>query len=107
MISLVGRDKNLPANAGDTGSIPSLGKILHALEQLCPWATTTETHAPHGLRSAARETTPRETTPRETRAPQWGGAPACCNYRESPRAETKTQSNQKSNKILKRHSEKN
>jgi len=32
--------KNLPFNAGDVGSIPSGGtKILHALEQLIPWAT--------------------------------------------------------------------
>ena len=34
--------KNLPANAGDTGSFPSLGKIPHAVEQLNPRATTTE-----------------------------------------------------------------
>ena len=34
--------KNPPANAGDTGSIPGLGKIPHATEQLNPCATTTE-----------------------------------------------------------------
>ena len=34
--------KNPFANAGDTGSIPSLGKIPHAAEQLSPCATTTE-----------------------------------------------------------------
>ena len=35
--------RNLPANAGDTGSIPGLGaKIPHATEQLSPCATTTE-----------------------------------------------------------------
>ena len=34
--------KNLPANAGDMGSIPSPGKIPHATEQLSPCATTTE-----------------------------------------------------------------
>ena len=32
--------KNLPASAGDTGLIPE--KILYALEQLNPCATTTE-----------------------------------------------------------------
>ena len=34
--------KNLPANAGDKGSIPSPGKIPHAVEQLSPCTTTTE-----------------------------------------------------------------
>ena len=34
--------KNLPANAGDTGSSPGPGKIPHATEQLSPCATTTE-----------------------------------------------------------------
>ena len=35
--------KNPPANAGDVGSIPGWGtKIPHAVEQLSPWATTTE-----------------------------------------------------------------
>ena len=34
--------KNLPANAGDTGSSPGPGKIPHAVEQLSPCATTTE-----------------------------------------------------------------
>ena len=28
--------ENLPANAGDTGSSPGLGKIPHAAEQLSP-----------------------------------------------------------------------
>ena len=28
--------ENLPANAGDTGSSPGLGKIPHAAEQLGP-----------------------------------------------------------------------
>ena len=36
--------KNLSANAGDMGSIP--GSISHAVEQLTPWATTTEAHMP-------------------------------------------------------------
>ena len=34
--------KNLPANAGDTGSIPGLGRLPHASEQLRPRATTVE-----------------------------------------------------------------
>ena len=35
--------KNLPANAGGTGSIPGLGtKIPHAMGQLNPCTTTTE-----------------------------------------------------------------
>ena len=32
--------KNLPANAGGTGSNPWSGKIPYASEQLSPWATT-------------------------------------------------------------------
>ena len=38
--------KNPPANVGDTGSIPSLGMILHAAGQLSPRAATTEARAP-------------------------------------------------------------
>ena len=35
--------KNLPANAGDTGSIPGQGtKIPHAAKQLSPCAITAE-----------------------------------------------------------------
>ena len=34
--------KNPPANAGDLGSIPYLGTIPHAMEQLSLWATTRE-----------------------------------------------------------------
>ena len=34
--------KNLPANAGDMGSIPWSGKIPHAVEQQSSCATTTE-----------------------------------------------------------------
>ena len=37
--------KNPPANAGDTGSIPS-GKIPHAKGQLSPCATVTEAQVP-------------------------------------------------------------
>ena len=39
--------KNLPANAGDMGSIPGLGtNITHAAGQLSLCATTTEADAP-------------------------------------------------------------
>ena len=34
--------KNLPANAGDMGSSPGLGRSPHAVEQLSPGTTTTE-----------------------------------------------------------------
>ena len=34
-------DRNLPANAGDTGSILGPGR-LHDEKLLSPWATTTE-----------------------------------------------------------------
>ena len=34
--------KNLPANTWDAGSSPGPGKIPHAMEQLSPYATTTE-----------------------------------------------------------------
>ena len=49
--------KNLPANAGDTGLIPRLGKILHVAEQLSPHAPTTEAWAAQSLCSATREAT--------------------------------------------------
>ena len=39
-------DRNLPANAGDTDSVPGLGKIPHAPGQLSPCATSTEAHGP-------------------------------------------------------------
>ena len=34
--------KNPPANAGNTGSIPGLGRFPHATEKLSPCTTTTE-----------------------------------------------------------------
>ena len=34
--------KNLPANPGDTGSIPHPRKTVHAMEQQSLWAPTTE-----------------------------------------------------------------
>ena len=38
--------KNLPASAGDVGSIRWSGKIPHAMGQQGPWATTTEARVP-------------------------------------------------------------
>ena len=38
-------DKNLPADAGDHGFSPWVGKIPRATEQLNPCATSTETCA--------------------------------------------------------------
>ena len=39
--------ENQPANTGDMGSIPGPGtKILHAVGQLSPCATTTEARVP-------------------------------------------------------------
>ena len=38
--------RNLPANAGDTGSIPDSKKIPYAEEQLSTCATTTELTGP-------------------------------------------------------------
>ena len=55
-------DKNPPANAGDTGSIPGLGRFHmlqktkdHASQLLSPCATTTEAHEPK-VHAAQRET---------------------------------------------------
>ena len=47
-------DKNLCASAGDTGSIPDLGRFPHAEKQLSPCAETTEAQRPR-LCSATRE----------------------------------------------------
>ena len=60
--------KNLPANAGDMGSIP------HATEQLSLCATTTEAHMP-------RARAPQQEKPlqREARTLQPRVAPACHN----------------------------
>ena len=49
--------KNLPANAGDTGSVPDLGKIPHAEEQLKP--------VPQLLSLCPRTHTPQKKLPQE------------------------------------------
>ena len=38
--------KNVPANAGDMGSVLVLGRSPQALEQLSPCAATTEAYTP-------------------------------------------------------------
>ena len=38
--------KNPPANAGDTGSIPGLGRFPRAVGQLSPCVATTEAQVP-------------------------------------------------------------
>ena len=44
-------DKNLPANAGDTGSVPGPGRFPHATEQLSLCATTAEAGTPKACAS--------------------------------------------------------
>ena len=49
--------KNLPSNAGDTGSIPGWGtEIPHAAGQLSPRAANYRAHALWSPRAATRET---------------------------------------------------
>ena len=70
--------KNPPANAGDTGSSPGLGRS-HMLQSnkarvpqlLSPHAAFTEAHAPRA-RAPQQEKPPQW----EARAPQWRVAPA-------------------------------
>ena len=63
-------DKNLPANAGDTGSDLWSGKIPRAAEQLSPCATTAEARAP-------RARAPQQEKPLQggARAPRGKAAP--------------------------------
>ena len=51
--------KNFPANAENMDWILGPGEIPHAMEQLCPWATTTEASVP------------RACVPQRERPPQW------------------------------------
>ena len=54
--------ESLPWNAGDVGSIPGQGtRVLHAMEQLGPCATTTEPRH-HNLRVCA----PQQKIPHDT-----------------------------------------
>ena len=71
--------KNLPSNAGDTGSISGWGtKIPHAVGQLSPRATTTEL-----ARLNARARVP------QTTEPTCSGALAPQLERENPHATTR------------------
>ena len=83
---------NLPANAGDTGSSPGLGKIPHAAEQLGPWATTTE---PARLEPVLCKKRGRDSERPVHRDEEW---PPLATTRESPRTETKTEHSQKKKK---------
>ena len=94
-------DKNLPANAGDSGFNPWSGKILHAAEQLSPCSKITEPTVQslwaENVKPLRRE--PMLCNKRSYRKEK----PMCCNgaqpllpaTRESPRAAIKTQHNQK------------
>ena len=66
--------ENLPANAGDMGLIPGLGRF-HVLQshEARPCATTAEAHSPQSPCSATRESTAKRSphaTARETRKQQ-------------------------------------
>ena len=86
--------ENLPANAGDTGSSPDLGRSLpHAAELLGPWATIIE---PARLEPVLRNKRVRDSERPVHRDEEW---PPLATTRESPRTEMKTQhSNQSINK---------
>ena len=77
--------KNLPANAGDTGSSPGLGRSHIAAERLSPCATTTE---PARLEPVLRKGRGRDSERPAHRDEEW---PPLAATRESPRTETKTQ----------------
>ena len=80
--------KNLPCNAGDTGSIPGPGtKIPYATEQLSPCTTTTEPSL-YSPRAAIREVT-------ATRTPLTTTRESLSAAMNSPCTTMKTQCNQK------------
>ena len=81
--------ENLPANAGDTGSSPDLGRIPHAAEQSGPWATITE---PVRLEPVLHNKRGRDSERPAHRDEEW---PLLATTRESPCTETKTQHSQK------------
>ena len=78
--------ESLPADAGDTGSSPGLGR---SHMQLGPWATTTE---PARLEPVLRNKRGRDS---ERPAHRDEEGPPLAATRESPRTETKTQYSQK------------
>ena len=75
--------ENLPANAGDTGSSPGLGRSH--MPQLGLWATTTE---PARLEPVLRNKRGRDSERPAHRDEEW---PPLAAARESPHTETKTQ----------------
>ena len=78
--------ENLPANAGNTGSSPGLGRSHKPrTEWLGPWATTTE---PAHLEPVLRNKRGRDGERPVHRDEEW---PPLAATRESPRTETKTQ----------------
>ena len=81
--------ENLPANAGDTGSSPGLGRSHMATEQLGPWATTTD---PARLEPVLRDKRGRDSERPAHRDEEW---PPLAATKESPRTETKTQHSHK------------
>ena len=81
--------ESLPANAGDTGSSPGLGRSHMPVEQLGPWATTTE---PVRLEPVLRNKRGRDSERPAHRDEEW---PPLATTRESLWTETKTQHSQK------------
>ena len=89
-------DKNLPANAEDTGLSPGPGRPHMPQLRLCtttyllqsPWATATEAHVPTAH-------APRQEEQREASAPQLESGPHSLQRGQSPRTATKTLRSQK------------
>ena len=81
--------KNPPANAGDMGSSPGLGRFPHAAERLSLCATTTE---PARLEPVLRNKRGRDGERPAHRDEEW---PPLSTTGESPHTETKTQHSQK------------
>ena len=81
--------KNPPANAGDTGSSPGLGRSHMPWSNLSPWATTTE---PARLEPVLRNRRGHDSDRPAHRDEEW---PPLAATVESPHTETKTQHSQK------------
>ena len=81
--------ENLPASAGGHGFDPWSGKTPHAVEQLGPWATTTE---PARLEPVLRNKRGHDSERPARHDEEWLPLAAT---RESPHTETKTQHSQK------------
>ena len=81
--------ENLPANAGDMGSSPGLGRSHIAAEQLGPWATITE---PARLEPVLHNRRSRDSERPAHRDEEWTLLAATG---ERPRTKTKTQHNHK------------